>query len=381
MLKACEARNAIAKAIEAAIAIAAGVGFATSALAADIKATPPENSDDAAFIVIEGEIKTGDDNVFRKLAAEYSNAIVLLNSPGGMIGPAMDIGRTIKIRGYKTAIFKTGSCASACALIWVAGSKRVIFEGGQVGFHASYLDSDGSKLETGVGNALVGHYLSQLGFGEKTVVFATLAPPEKILWLNEKTASMSGIEFDTISDREDANRHQVAANRTELPAPRRRGNEGALESDVAGSERFMGDARQTFRNPDAIARALRQRGFQASVSYDDPDSPNLTTGVGGEEISVSFSGCDNKGCDYIQLLDFFNGMSRAEANAVIAHATNEEFYSHPIWVTKNDYLAFYNYIVIGSDGITAQGLIDNMTYFVKTNAELLQVAMNMRKTK
>lgn len=367
--------------METLFAIAVGVGLATSAFAADIKATPPKDSDDAAFIVIEGEIKAGDDNTFRKIAAEFSDAIVLLNSEGGMIGPAMDIGRTIKIRGYKTAIYKTGTCASACALIWVAGSKRVIFEGGQVGFHASYLDTDGSKLETGVGNALVGHYLSQLGFGEKTVVFATLAPPDKILWLNDKTALMSGIEFETIPDREDDNRPLVAVNRTEPSASQRRGNDGALVGDLTASEKFMGDAKQTFRSPDAIARALRQRGFQASVSYDDPDSPKLTTGVGGQEISVSFSGCDNDGCNYIQLLDFFSGLSTSEANAVIAHANSEEFYSHPIMVAKSEYIAFYNYIVIGTDGITAQNLIDNMTYFVKTNDELLQVALDMRKGK
>lgn len=381
MLKARRARNMIAKAIEATLAVAIGVGFSSSALAADIQVTPPKNSNDVALIVLEGEIKAGDDNTFRKIAAEYANAIVLLNSEGGMIGPAMDIGRTIKIRGYKTAIYKTGSCASACALIWVAGSKRVIFDGGQVGFHASYLNTDGSKLETGVGNALVGHYLSQLGFGEKTVVFATLAPPDKILWLNESTASMSGIDFDTIPDRAGDDQSHVVSNRTQPLASQRRDDGGTLSGDLQVPEKLMGDAKQTFRSPEDIARALRQRGYQASVSYDDPNSPNLLTGVGGQEISISFSGCDNNGCDYIQLLDFFNGMSRSEANAVIEHATSEEFYSHPIWVTKGSYLAFYNYIVIGSDGITIQGLIDNMTYFVKTNEELLQVALDMRSGK
>lgn len=200
-----------------AVSAVAAIGFTASAVAADIEVIPPKKADDSAFITIDGEIKSGDDEKFRKIAAEYSDAIVLLNSEGGMIGPAMDIGRTIKLRGYGTAIYKTGSCASACALIWVAGSKRVVFEGGQVGFHASYLDTDGTKLETGVGNALVGHYLSQMGFGEKTVVFATLAPPEKILWLNDKTASMSGIEFTTIPDDEKRSMSQVAERQSAPP--------------------------------------------------------------------------------------------------------------------------------------------------------------------
>jgi len=133
-----------------------------------------------------------------------------------MIAPALDIGRTIKVRGYDTAVYKTDSCASACALIWMAGSKRIVFEGGRVGFHASYLDSNGMKLETGLGNALVGHYLSQLGFSERAVVFATLAPPEKILWLDENTASASGIEFTTIpAEREGSS----ATNESQTSAP------------------------------------------------------------------------------------------------------------------------------------------------------------------
>lgn len=122
------------------------------ALASDIKAYPPRKADDPAFIVIDGEVKSGDDEKFRKLAAEYSDAVVLLNSEGGMIGPAMDIGRTIKLRGYETAIYKTGSCASACALIWLAGSKRVLFEGGKLAFMRATLipTAQNSRLVSGM---------------------------------------------------------------------------------------------------------------------------------------------------------------------------------------------------------------------------------------
>ena len=359
------------------------------ALAADIKADPPRKSGDPAFIVIDGEIRSGDDEKFRKIAAEYSDAFVVLNSGGGVIGPAMDIGRTIKLRGYKTAISKTGSCASACALIWVAGSKRVIFDGGEVGFHASYLDTDGAKLEAGVGNALVGHYLSQLGFGEKTVVFATLAPPDKILWLNAETASMSGIDFDTIPDDEKPQAPKLAVRQPAnlpivtppAPAVTRRQVDDVSAGKSSDYGQFMGDAKQTLRIPGAFARALQEKGYQAKVSYDDPETPKISTGVGGEEIEISFSSCDKEGCDYIELLDYYSGISLIEKNALFSKTSEEENYSHPIWIKSTKILVLYNYIVIGTDGITAQTLIENMAYFVKSNNEILQVVTDMREKK
>ena len=367
-----------------AFTLASCLALPASTFAADIEAEPPRENGDAAFIVITGEIKSGDDEKFRKIAAEYSDALVLLNSDGGMIRPAMDIGRTIKLRGYKTAIYKTDSCASACALIWIAGSKRVIFEGGEVGFHASYLDTDGTKLETGVGNALVGHYLSQLGFAEKTVVFATLAPPDKILWLNEKTASMSGIDFDMIADDEKQQAPKVAESQPAPPpivtivAPSQQTDRTPV-GDSSDYREFMGDAKHTLRSPEAFAQALRQVGFQASVSYDDPEMPSMEVGVSGEKIAVSFSGCNAKGCNYIQIIDWYNDLSKIEFNAILEKTLAEEYYSHPIWFENKGYLAFYNYMVIGSDGITIHTLIDNMEYFVQTNKELLGVALEMRR--
>jgi hypothetical protein len=166
------------RSLTALAALAMAVTIAENAHSAEFREIPSNDASEV-IITIEGEIKSGDDEKFRAIAAKHSNAVVFLNSEGGAIVPAMDIGRTVKLRGYKTVVSDSDSCASACALIWVSGSRRVLFEGGQVGFHASYLDTDGTRLETGLGNALVGRYLTQLGYGEKTVIFATLAPPTK----------------------------------------------------------------------------------------------------------------------------------------------------------------------------------------------------------
>jgi len=169
------------------------------ALAAQIKVEPISDSD-LVIIVVSGEILKGDEARFRRISLEHERAAVLLDSPGGALGPALSIGRAIRLREYTTIVSKDGLCASACALIWLAGSPRLLSPAGKVGFHASYFEEDGKLIETGVGNAIVGHYLSQLNLSERAVIFATQASPEKITWLNEQSRGASGIDFEPFKD-------------------------------------------------------------------------------------------------------------------------------------------------------------------------------------
>ena len=373
----------IMRILSAALLFISAFLMSAAAISADIKVVPADEGDDQPFILIDGEIIAGDDEKFRKIAAEFSDAIVVLNSEGGAIYPAMDIGRTIKLRGYATVVLDGSSCASACALIWISGSRRIIDGGGEVGFHASYLNTDGTKIETGVGNALVGHYLSQLGFGEKTVVFATLAPPDKILWLNDKTTAMSGIEFDLLPSTSSKESKKRSAQPPVTTSTATKSSTSRQEYNVvtAAPEEWMGDAKQTIRKPEEFAKALRSRGYQASISYDDPKSPMMSTGVGGEEIAVNFSGCTTDGCSYVQFIDYIIDATYTEAEKIIKLSAKNEQYSHPIWVENSNYLAYYNYIIIGSDGITVQTLIDNMTYFVSDNQKMTDILVDMREKK
>lgn len=150
------------------------------------------------IILISGDIASGDDAAFKRLAIQYDNAVVALDSPGGLLNPALEIGRTIRIMGFSTLVGSGQLCASSCALIWLAGCQRYMAGSGQVGFHASYISDHGVLLETGVGNALIGHYLSQLNLSQKAVIFTTMAPPEDIVWLTPEIQSVSGIDFEML---------------------------------------------------------------------------------------------------------------------------------------------------------------------------------------
>ena len=149
--------------------------------------------DQQDIITIQGAITLGDENRFRRLALNSNDAIVFLDSPGGLVFPALEIGKMIRVRGFSTAV-QDAKCNSACAFIWLAGSPRVMNNAATIGFHAPYVDGkNGKKISTAVQGARIGAYLATLGFSEDVVSFAVTGSAEEVRWLNKKTADRLGI--------------------------------------------------------------------------------------------------------------------------------------------------------------------------------------------
>lgn len=169
------------------------LSFTGAARAAEITHDQVEG---VGLILIDGDISSGDVEKFRQISMKYRNALVTLNSDGGELMPAIEIGKIIKIAGFDTVVPGGAECASACALIWVAGASRWLSPDGRVGFHASYRDTNGKLEESGVANALVGNYLTLLNLPAKAIVFATRASPKEILWLTKDNKISAGIDFE-----------------------------------------------------------------------------------------------------------------------------------------------------------------------------------------
>jgi hypothetical protein len=152
-----------------------------------------------------GKIDNGDFETFKEktdqiypIRAPKKQVIVTLMSDGGLIGPAMQIGELILKRGMTTFVPGDRTCASACALIWVAGwpPLRTVGDTPQIGFHAAY-DED-TRRESGAGNAVVGAYLRDLGFGYKAIVFMTGKGPTSLEWLTPDLAKEKGVKWSKL---------------------------------------------------------------------------------------------------------------------------------------------------------------------------------------
>lgn len=169
-----------------------------SAHSADIARIP--NASGMDIIAVTGVLNVGDEAIFRNVAAASDKAFVVLDSEGGAVKTGLEIGRVIRLKGFGTAVGPDSLCASACALTWLAGSPRILERTSKLGFHAAYVVTNGKASESGVGNALVGAYLNQLGLPENVIEYVTSAPPEGIEWLTADKASRLGIAFTSLMD-------------------------------------------------------------------------------------------------------------------------------------------------------------------------------------
>lgn len=168
------------------------ISIVSAASAADIRLVPTGTPLD--MVVVRGEIVSGDADRFLNIARSLDFGAVLLESPGGSLIDGLIIGRAIRAAGFTTGVAPETACASACALAWLAGTTRYMDPAALVGFHAAYVEVDGRFSESGVGNALVGAYLNELGLGADAVIFVSSAAPNEMNWLNAAKAQKAGID-------------------------------------------------------------------------------------------------------------------------------------------------------------------------------------------
>lgn len=174
----------------------AGLLLAVTANAASIQNIGAMNG--VTIVIINGKIVEGDLAMFRSVTSSLTGStLVALNSPGGSVGEGLAIGATIRQRGYNTAVAPGDTCASVCGLIWLAGTQRLLSPSSSVGFHAAYR-KDGS--ESGMGNALVGAYLRDLGYSIETIAYITESRPDDMSWLTPTDAQKYGITYRLVPD-------------------------------------------------------------------------------------------------------------------------------------------------------------------------------------
>lgn len=136
-------------------------------------------------IVVSGRISPETEAAF---TAALRNATgrprIYLSSPGGSLTPGLNMGRMIREARLETFVPAGAGCWSACGLMWLAGVERHLDPTGRVGFHAAYVPQQGAPGQvSGSGNAVIGAYLSRLGYNDNAIRFFTSARPDQMFEL------------------------------------------------------------------------------------------------------------------------------------------------------------------------------------------------------
>lgn len=174
--------------------------------AATIETVPLGKPGEGA-IFIDGDIGYADREVFLSKIAPFSDGVVILNSDGGNAYAGIEIGKAIRMRGFKTWVPSGSRCASACAIAWLGGTRRLMGSTARIGFHSVYTVEGGAPIESGSGNARYGAYLGQLGLSDRAIFYLSNAAPTSMNWLTPGEAENFGIAlaiFDPSPTKKDA---------------------------------------------------------------------------------------------------------------------------------------------------------------------------------
>jgi hypothetical protein len=126
------------KAVQAGIAFAWLIAAAT-AIGAEISVKPFQGGR-SNILLITGVIAQSDSSNLAIAMATVPNVIgIELNSPGGDVVEAIQMGELVKATRFGTSVPAFGKCASACFIVWLNGSTRLASSDpqflGQLGLH------------------------------------------------------------------------------------------------------------------------------------------------------------------------------------------------------------------------------------------------------
>ena len=157
-----------------------------------------------AGIVVIGPIDKGvashAKHLLNVLRPDVDELTVFLDSPGGDVLAAMELGEEVRNQWAFTAMDEHGECLGACVLVLAAGARRAPAPD-RVGLHRPFLDPKASRDATGQKNAALARkvqtYLTRMGMPKKLFQDMMQQPSDKTLLLNAarlKTLGLEGVD-------------------------------------------------------------------------------------------------------------------------------------------------------------------------------------------
>lgn len=167
-----------------------------------------------ATVTLSGPIRAGDDEYFKELLNSPPGKnvrIVRVDSNGGFVNPAAEIGRLIRKRGLSTLLDgRSSRCGSACTLLFAGGASRHFINGQGIkdgpvrprdyrglAFHeGSSALSLASNRHSGQATAQMVSFYYEFGVSAARDLI-TRAPPESFYQISGPTALALGIATST----------------------------------------------------------------------------------------------------------------------------------------------------------------------------------------
>ena len=138
--------------------------------------------------LLEGAIEAGDAERIVKQLSELTPAPeeLYLNSPGGSVRDALELGRYLRREGFNTTLRDGDICYSACPYLLAAGETRTVPDSASVGVHQHYFGKSTllpafvavEDIQRGQGEVM--RYLDDMGIDPLVMQHALVTPPDEI---------------------------------------------------------------------------------------------------------------------------------------------------------------------------------------------------------
>lgn len=149
-------------------------------------------------LAVTGTIDVGSAERFRTEVEGYREYIktVALDSPGGSVNDALEMGKLIRESGFTTSVADGALCASSCPLIFAGGTTRLATAKSAIGVHQIYAVVEAASLPVGLQaagaamsdaqktTATITRYLTESGVDPALWLHALETPPNRLYYLD-----------------------------------------------------------------------------------------------------------------------------------------------------------------------------------------------------
>ena len=151
-------------------------------------------------LTVTGTILPGSAATFAgrgRVLSPNTSKTVALDSPGGSVTDALEMGRLIREKGFATSVAAGSLCASSCPLVFAGGKERVAAPGAAIAVHQIYAATPSeatmaSRLAA-AGNAMsdaqtmtaeISRYLIEMGVDPEVWLRALETPPDRLSYFS-----------------------------------------------------------------------------------------------------------------------------------------------------------------------------------------------------
>lgn len=169
--------------------------ISSSAIPAEIKGVATNNG--RILVLVTGDIVPGDADTFTTIVKQANSAGKLvvnirLNSPGGNLLEGVKLADAVRFGKIGTNVGKNATCASACFLVFAAGTTKFANYTARIGVHGA---SDQSGAETAASEAAtvsMAKVARELGVPAAIIGRMVVTPPAEMVWLTPQDLETMG---------------------------------------------------------------------------------------------------------------------------------------------------------------------------------------------